>query len=73
MKQSMKSLFEEVIEAKYQAYIGDVKADYFNACAEAKAMQLRVQKQRLKEQRLWVSLVPSTGRAGLPTVNNSTK
>ena len=52
MKQSMKSLFEEVIEAEYQAYIADVKASYLHACAEAKAMQLRVQKQRLKEQRL---------------------
>ena len=52
MKQSMKSLFEEVIEAEYQAYIADVKAEYLHACAEAKAMQLRVHKQRLKEQRL---------------------
>ena len=48
----MRDLFEQVLEAEYNAFIADVKAEYLHACAEAKAMQLRVQMQRLKEQRL---------------------
>ena len=50
MKQSMRSLIEEVIDAEYDAYVASVKADYLRACAEAKAMSLRVRRQQLKEQ-----------------------
>ena len=49
MTESFRSLVEDYIDCEQQAYIANIKADYLQARAEAKALSLRVKMNRNRE------------------------
>ena len=49
MQKSFRSMVEDYLDSEYEAYVADIRADYLQARAEAKAMSLRVRMNRNRE------------------------